>query len=297
MVGATTTVRPEAIAASFEAIVQKRLANDKLVVPPMPVAAVKCLQILKEPDYNTKRLVAVLEQDPPLAARVLRLATSAAMAGGGNIKTIEQAVNRVGAQRVRALLLEASAMKVFESRDPRIAGAFKATWEHSLAVAMLSRDLAAFAAKDADADAAYLCGLLHDVGKPVLGTLLLEAEKQLVRGPGQAWLDGDAWMAAMNKGHRPIGVALAEKWKLPEDICQGIREAGDYDSINRDAVANFVRFGNALAKREGLYAGKVDMEDNNAMIMIGRSLLSIDDDLISRVTTGLVDRVKARGEV
>jgi hypothetical protein len=62
-------------------------------------------------------------------------------------------------------------------------------------------------------------------------------------------------------------------------------------------VANFVRFGNALAKREGLYAGKVDMEDNNAMIMIGRSLLSIDDDLISRVTTGLVDRVKARGEV
>jgi putative nucleotidyltransferase with HDIG domain len=214
MVGAHT-VRPEAIAASFEAIVQKKLANDKLVVPPMPVAAVKCLQILKEPDYNTKRLVAVLEQDPPLAARVLRLATSAAMAGGGNIKTIEQAVNRVGAQRVRALLLEASAMKVFESRDPRIAGAFKATWEHSLAVAMLSRDLAAFAAKDADADAAYLCGLLHDVGKPVLGTLLLEAEKQLVRGPGQAWLDGDDWMAAVNKGHRRIGVALAEKWKLP----------------------------------------------------------------------------------
>lgn len=288
--------RPQAIATQFEAIVNKRLANDKLVVPPMPVAALKCLQILKEPDYNTKKLVAVLEQDPPLAARVIKIASSAAMAGTMSVKTIEQAVTRVGGQRVRSMLLEASAYKVFESRDPRIAAAFKSTWEHSLAVAMLSRDLAAFAAKDADADCAYLCGLLHDVGKPVLGILLLEAEKQLVRTAGQPWLDAEGWLAAVNKGHRPIGVAVAEKWKLPEEVVQGIKESGDYDSVNRDALANYVRFGNALAKREGLYPGPVDIEDTNALIMIGRSLLGIDDDLISRVTTGLVERVQQRSE-
>ncbi len=294
---AVATSKHEAIAAQFEAIVHKRLANDKLVVPPMPVAAAKCLSILRDPDHSTKKLVAVLEQDPPLAARLVKLAASAAMStGGGSVKTIEQAVTRVGAQRVRTMLLEASAQKVFESRDPRIASAFKATWEHSLAVAMLSRDLAAFAAKDADADCAYLCGLLHDVGKPVLGTLLLEAEKQLVRSAGQPWLDADAWIAAVNKGHRAIGVAVAEKWKLPEEVIQGIKEAGDYDSVNRDSLANYVRFGNALAKREGLYPGPVDIQDTNALIMIGRSLLSIDDDLISRVTTGLVERVQQRSE-
>lgn len=293
---AVASPKHAAIAAQFESIVTKRLANDKLVVPPMPVAAVKCLQLLRDPDHSTKKLVSLLEQDPPLAARLVKLASSAAMAGGTGVKSIEQAVTRVGAQRVRTMLLEASAQKVFESRDPRIAQLFKATWEHSLAVAMLARDLAAFAAKDADADCAYLCGLLHDVGKPVLGTLLLEAEKQLVRSAGQPWLDAESWIAAVNKGHRAIGVAVAEKWKLPEEVIQGIKDAGDYDSINREALANYVRFGNALAKREGLYPGPVDIEDTNALIMIGRSLLSIDDDLIARVTTGLVERVQQRSE-
>ena len=65
---------------------------------------------------------------------------------------------------------------MFISRDPFIRQQFQGIWEHCLGVAHVARELAA--RTGLKADTAYLAGLFHDIGKPVVAALLLDLERQ-----------------------------------------------------------------------------------------------------------------------
>jgi putative nucleotidyltransferase with HDIG domain len=278
------------LADQMAAIVVKRVEADRLVLPTLPVAADKCLQLMRDPDVNLKTVARTLERDPLLAARVLR-ASNAAAFGGQSVSSIEAAVARMGVQKLKVMLIDASARKVFESRDTRIAEAFRQLWEHSLAVALLARDIAALCSAG-DPDIAYLAGLLHDVGKPVLGAMMLEAEKMVVGSrPGATWISAAAWLAGVQKVHRQVGMALAEHWQLPDLVRKTIAESSEYDSSNRNSPVNAVCFANALAKSQGFYPGVCDVDDANALLMIGRSLLGIEEEPVMRLCATLKERI------
>lgn len=91
--------------------------------------------------------------------------------------------------------------------------------------------------------------------------------------------------------HRPVGVALAEKWQLPPPIVACVREAAEYDKTDRHSLANAVCFGNALAKKSGIAGGPFDADDVDALVMIGRSAIEISDDILKTLTKGLRERV------
>jgi putative nucleotidyltransferase with HDIG domain len=280
-----------ALAQQMSEIVLKRVQSDRLVLPTPSTAARKCLDLLRDPDVNLRQVARQLELDPMLAARVLRMASSAAL-GGQSISNVEQAVARVGAHKLKTLLVDASARKLFESRDARIAEAFQKLWEHSLAVAMLARDISALCGAE-DTDAAYLAGLLHDIGKPVMGAMMLEAERMITGGKSGTWVDVGTWLASVQRVHRQVGQAIAEAWKLPAPVCKIIADSSEYDATGRKSAVNAVCFANALAKSQGFYAGPCDLEDANALVMIGRSVLGIDDEPVKALMLGLRDRIKA----
>ena len=291
MVQAPPSLKADVVSRQIESIVLAKIAGDKLVIPPMPEVAMQCLSLLRDPNLQIKQLVTPLERDPPLTANVLRLANSAAYGGGGNVRTIEQAVSRLGNQKIKVLLVEASASRMFQSRDPRIVEANAGVWEHSMAVALLARDLCALSS-DGDAEGAYLAGLLHDVGKPIVAAILLEAEKQLTARSQSPWFNSDTWISVVQGIHRPVGLALADKWKLPDAVQSAIRDCSDFDSANRKSVGNYVRFANALTKTLGIYVGPVDADDARALVMIGRSLLDLDDEIIRRLSADVRERVQ-----
>jgi putative nucleotidyltransferase with HDIG domain len=279
----------EKLAAQMEQIILARIAQDKLTAATLPQTAEKVLQILRDPNFQTKKVVSLIERDQLLAVRLLRVANSAVY-GGGGLARLDAAVSRLGSQKLRTLLIDLSARQVFVSKDGRIARAMAGIWEHSVAVALMARDLTALSA-GGDADGTYLCGLLHDIGKPLVAVMLLEAEKILSQEQGQSWIGSEAWVEVVNKTHRAVGVALAEKWQLPADVISGIAESGDYDNAARKSPANYVRFANALAKREGFVVGPIDADEVSALIMIGRSLLDLDDEIIGKLTAALKERV------
>jgi putative nucleotidyltransferase with HDIG domain len=280
----------EKLAKQMEEILLKRIQADQLVLPTLPAVAAQVLQVLRDPDAGPKEAADVLERDPVLAARALRMATSAAFAGGTKRITLREALARIGGRALKTLLLEASAQKLFVSKNPQINADLKALWEHSVAVGTLARDVLALIG-GSDSESAYLGGLLHDVGKPVVATVLLELERQLTEVYNKNWIDSGEWLAVVGKVHRPIGVALAEKWQLPGPITASVRDSGEFDRENRQSIPNAVCFANALSKKAGIYAGALDAEDNDALIMIGRSVLSISDDVLRTLTKGLRDRV------
>jgi len=280
----------EKLSAELETILVKRIQADQLVLPTMPAVALQVQEILKDPDAGMKEVAAALEKDPVLAARTLRMASGASFAAGSKKVSLQEALARLGTKTLKSLLVEASAQKLFVSRNAQINGQLRVLWEHSVAVGVMARDVVALTGGP-DSEGAYLAGLLHDVGKPVVATILLELERQLTEVYQRNWIDSGEWLQVIGKVHRAVGVALAERWQLPPAIVVCIKDSAEYDKADRAAYVNAVCFANALAKKSGVFVGTVDAEDNDAIIMIGRSVMGISDDVLRTLTKGLRERV------
>jgi putative nucleotidyltransferase with HDIG domain len=275
-------------AEQVEQIVKNRIEKDSLTLPTLPAVAFKAIELTRAADLSTGDVTALIESDPVLAVQVLRLGKSAGTVPSP-CNSISEAVSRLGAEKLRGVLVEISARRALESRDPKVTAAVKTLWEHSRAVAQLAQRVAVVSGAS-DPDTAYLAGLLHDLGKPVVATILLEAESQIAQRNPKLWIDFSTWIDVVQRCHRPIGLDLARKWQLPDEIQKAIEECADYDPANRLSTGNAVRFANAVAKQLGIYAGSVSAGDNDALVMVGRSLLGIDDETLARLSHDLKEK-------
>ena len=265
-----------AFAAQVEAAVLRDLEADRLELPALPVVAVRIFNLLGDADYQVEDVSALIETDPLMAAQIIRLTNSAAFSGRQPVTSIRACVSRLGRLELRMFLFEISARQVLDSRDPHIAELCRGLWEHSLAVALLSREIVR-RADPAQAESAYLAGLLHDVGKPLLAALLVAAEQRLLGDRTVSWLPSKKWLRFIVAKHRSVGVALARQWGLPDVVGRSISEATDYDAAEPRSLANAVRLANALAKLAGLYVGTFDADEVQASAFVGQQLFDMSD--------------------
>lgn len=278
----------ERLTAEMERIIRARIEADRLVLPAFPATATRCAAMLKDPNVNTKKVVALLEADPVFAVLVLRAASTANF-GGQAAGSLDTAVTRLGINALRTLLIQAAARSIFESSDRSINQRLAQVWTHSIGVAVMARDIAALM-QASDVEACYLAGLLHDVGKPVVAAMLTEVERSLGK---KAQIPVDQWIGVIDACHRPVGVALAEKWNLAAPVVAAIRDCNEYDPGDRRGPANIVRFANALVKKHGLATGTYDAEDVSALIMIGRSMLGLEEEVVGRLAAGIKARIES----
>lgn len=278
------------LTAEMERIIRARIEADRLVIPAFPATATRCIAMLKDPNVNTKKVVALLEADPVFAALVLRAASTANF-GAQAATSLDMAVTRLGLNSLRTLLVQAAARSIFESSDRGINQRLALVWKHSVAVAVMARDIGALM-QSSEVDSCYLAGLLHDVGKPIVAAMLAEVERGLGR---KVQLTVDQWTAVVDACHRPVGIALAEKWNLAPAVVSAIRDCNEYDAGDRKGASNIVRFSNALVKKHGLASGAFDAEDVGALIMIGRSMLGLEEDVIGRLAGGIKARIDSVG--
>jgi putative nucleotidyltransferase with HDIG domain len=281
-------------------IILKRLDSDNLLVPAMPAIAVQCMRLLEDPNQTFRRVGELVGKDPVLASRVLRLANSAAFPGKTPATTLEQAIPRMGTEGLKLALVHYSMYQAFSSRDARIQSAFRGIWEHSLAVALIAKEIAGQleGLGGLDTGVAYLAGLLHDVGKPVVAALLLEAEKLAsVRKSAVPWISHSVWRQVVDRSHRNIGVELSRRWRLPDEISQAVEKCAAYDPAVPGAYSNIVRLANAFAKQQGLYAGDVDATRVDEVVAEGKRLLGLSDEVMTLLCAGLYSRVGTLFEI
>ena len=276
-------------------IIMRRLNNDSLIVPAMPAIAAECMRVIDDPNQTWKNVSMLVGKDPVLAGRVLRIANSAAFPSKAPATSLEMALPRMGTEGLKLALVNFSMYQAFSSKDERIQASFKGIWEHSLAVALIAKEIAEQLPppRTVDPGAAYLAGLLHDVGKPVVGALLLEAEKLSSTGKKSSapWISANVWTRVVNESHRKVGVSLARKWKLPAEIADAIERSGEYNPMRAVSCPNIVCLANAIAKQQGLYSGIHNPDESNALVARGSQLLGFAEPSLALLSAGLYQRV------
>lgn len=285
MAGKNAASNWNALRDKLKNMLLERIEAGKLVLPAMPTTAAKVMEVL-ESGAHQEKAASLLEQDPVLALEVLRLANSASFGTRARVESIAHAMTLLGATRLRSLLVTASARQVFVSRNRTIRDLTAALWAHSVGVATVARQIAVRAAF-ADKEAPYMAGLMHDIGKPIVAIHLLDLERSVSRAAQDHWIEPNEWLNIVQDVHRPVGIAVSKAWNMSPEICKAVKDCVEFDPIERASAANAVRFANALAKREGVYAGAVDMEQVDTVLLIGRSMLGLDDDSIAALSTAL----------
>ena len=196
-------------AAEFAARLKAHFTSPGYTPPLLPAVAMQVQQLSTRADVDIPALVAVMEKDPMFAARVLKIAQSAAFASAGSIASLRDAVVRIGLRNLTDIAWEvAMNMRVFRSQA--YAQPMEAVRRHSTACAHLARLLSA--QTGISSEYAFLCGLLHDIG--MAASLIVLGEQQPAAQPLDPMLLG----MILKRCHQEASQVIATLWKLPGDV-------------------------------------------------------------------------------
>jgi len=190
---------------------------------PLPITSRRIMQIVENPQATAKQVIEVIKTDQALAADVIRMANSAGLGYRVPCNSIETGVVRIGFKRVRALALRSFASGPLSRRLNGYRMEGKALWDHALTTAKYSEYIAREISYP-DPEDAYVAGLLHDMGKLLLDQYVLDDYQKIVRMMIQE--EKPLWVIEeklFGIDHAVIGGLMAEKWKLPTKLAEGIR--------------------------------------------------------------------------
>ncbi len=191
-------------------------------LPVMPDMALRIMELRNNPDANIDQLVEVVSLDAALSAQVMRYSNSALFGQRGKVKTLNDAIFRVlGYENVLHMALGAAMAKAFKlpENGPLSSDTYwqNATYSASL-VQRLSRELDK--SLGVKPGLAYLCGLLHNIGYLVLGTLFPSEyfwfNKVLSAKKDSPVIEIEQRLLGIT--HTELGKQLMQFWHMPEEI-------------------------------------------------------------------------------
>lgn len=199
----------------------ERIGNGKIELPLLPSVATEILSMVNNPDSDAAKLASLIHRDQALAAHVLRIANSPAYMPRMPIVSLQHAVSMLGLTLLSEIAFTVS-LKAGTFAAPGHERRMQFLWKHSLASGVYAKEVAKL--KRLNMESAYVCGLLHAVGKPVvLNTCVgLSAELKVA-------LEPDLLDMLIDAHHVPLGMQLADKWQLPKQARESIAHYRQYD--------------------------------------------------------------------
>ncbi len=196
-------------------------------LPTLPVVLEKARQIMKDPQSDARRLARIIEDDPPMVARILRVVNSPLYAGREPINSLELAIARLGWNAVNNIALTTAVFSSFGHDAGEGDFNREEFWKHCISTGIVSSVLYEFCknhiSKAYSKDLFHLVGLVHDIGKIVLDQHFhAEFIKALrIREEKKCSLS-NAEFEVLGTTHSEVGAWLAEKWNLPAEIIAAI---------------------------------------------------------------------------
>jgi putative nucleotidyltransferase with HDIG domain len=224
--------------------------------PSMPGAALKLLNLADAPGATVQQIEDALRQDPGLTANLLKLANSAYFGIPSKIGSVRQAVMLLGLKRGVQMVVAACASAVIDRGVPGYDLPAGELWRHSLAVSVAAKGLAAELKLPA-ADEIFTAGLLHDVGKLILGQFVQEDYAEIQRALAQGLTFEAAEAAVLGIDHAEIGARVLAQWSLPENIVHAVRWHHAPEKFgSMDIMLDVVHVANMLCLMIGIGVGR-----------------------------------------
>jgi HD-like signal output (HDOD) protein len=253
----------------FNAIMQAFNAGN-LQLPSLPDIALKVKNAAANPDVSIDDVSHIVEADPTIAARLIQVASSAGYRGLTPVRSIRDAIMRIGLVATRNLVIGLSMKQLFKTENPMLLDRMHELYEHSVEVAAISFALG-HRAKHAQEDYLLLAGLVHDIGViPILA--YIDSTGLVVESPSDL-------ESIINKLRGVVGSMVIRHWEMPAelvtvvedaenwqrnageklDICDMVVIAQIYSMLQRHQLQNLPKFEEVPAFHK-LFKGKPDAE-------------------------------------
>jgi len=225
------------------------MEDPNLVLPVLPEIAIKVRQLMTN-EKNTFETVAYLvEKEQGMAARILQVANSPIYAGLERIRSLQQAVGRLGLRETRNILQAVVAQNLFRTEVKSLREMMKGLWLHSLCTAY-GNEIIAQRLGVPDSSDYFMMGLLHDIGKLLILHLTVVGQREGRWTERQITEDAVRKLMAMR--HHDLGTRLLEKWTYPVSFQEVVLLHNDDAHVDRRSEPVVVTyFSNLLTRKSG----------------------------------------------
>ncbi|MBE9546075.1 MAG: HDOD domain-containing protein [Proteobacteria bacterium] len=191
-------------------------------LPPFPATVQKVSALISDPDFSMMDLVGVIEYDQAITANILKMCNSAYFGVRHKISNLRQAVSYLGRENIVRVVNAAGTSRYYKKAEGYYIDEAAKLWEHSVGVALMTQILSRKIYGRED-NKLFTAGLLHDIGKVVLGEFVHESFQEimgLVTDHGYSFLEAEEEVIGIN--HAQLGGEIAVLWKFPREIRDAI---------------------------------------------------------------------------
>lgn len=215
---------------------------------PFPTAAIRLIEACRDPKCTAREVADIIQRDPGLAAKLMRMSNSSMFGCSGKIHTVDHAVVLLGMRCVRDLALAMAAAKMFSQGDTA-AKERQDLWNHSLGCACVARQIAEVVPGIVPNEA-FLAGLFHDVGKLVMYDLVPNHYIQLGElAKSQNKNHHKIEQQLFGMTHTELGGTFGRQCALPSEVICCIESHHDAEIVNQHAeLVRVIELANACTK-------------------------------------------------
>ena len=211
-----------------------QVLGSQISIPPQPTILLEIDQLLNKPNNQITAIGNLITKDVGLSAAIFKLVNSTFYKPSTQITSIQKAITILGLNQVANLIKGLLLRKSIGGNDV----AYEKFWERSNEIALLSAIVARkqISACNIAVEQAYMAGLFHECGVPILMQRFPEYCQAFRLNQGSHWPDFQEEDKRFNTDHTVVGYLVTRHWNLPEYICQAVRFHHDRLNVEHAAL-------------------------------------------------------------
>lgn len=251
-------------------------------LPTLPEVIYKVLSFKGKEDISLKEIEGIINRDPSLSAKLIRVANTVFFNPYGTPVTgLRRAIELLGTNNLFSIVLSIVLTELFPiQRDSPYRDLF---WKHSFVCAFVSKHFSKFL-PDVDEDTAFAAGLLHDIGKLVFYAYFNDKYDEVLDAIERGLSSYLAEFRVFSVSHDEVGATLLDAWGIPRVIVDAVRyhhtlggSKGFTDLTALVHIANTLTMLSDYSYYRGVFI--VELSENPAWLRVKRYIEDADYEI------------------
>ncbi|MBU0520594.1 HDOD domain-containing protein [bacterium] len=204
-------------------------------LPTLPSVFLKLMRLMRDPNLQIKDISKVVESDPAISMKVLRLVNSSFYGLSRSIDSVHQAVVLLGSSNLKNIVISISIFKSLSDVDKEGGFDRAAFWLHSIGCGTAARYLEKRLGLGSQEEA-FIGGITHDIGKVILDKYFNDEFYAALKFSSENKVSiYRAEMELLGTSHAEVGAHIAGQWQLPQKFVDIIAQHHKFDPESENA--------------------------------------------------------------